>query len=224
MSHGGGAIYRIDAVPPTISGNAGVAGATLSYFDGVGKTATSAGDGSYSFTVPIGWSGSVTPSKTDFTFTPDHRDYAGLIADQTRQDYAPAPAPMQIAALYPADGSQVCPRPQVGVDLEFAAQVPTIESGGPLTDLLSFDQSTILLTLDGNDVTADAVQTMPFSYPALFSVLYLPTTDLAPGVHDAALTYITLTGPQSRTWNFAVATIGCGTFYSVPGGTVDSVP
>src|SRR6185369_5142857 len=37
----------------TISGNAGANGVTLSYTDGIPKTATSAADGSYSFQIPI---------------------------------------------------------------------------------------------------------------------------------------------------------------------------
>jgi len=79
--------YTATPITFTISGNAGVGGATLSYFDGVPKTATSASDGSYSFTVSYNWSGKVTPSKTGCTFLPDHRDYTNVLADQTGQDY-----------------------------------------------------------------------------------------------------------------------------------------
>jgi hypothetical protein len=55
--------------------------------------------------------------------------------------------PPEIAGIHPLDGSQVCPRPQIGVDLF-------------LTDAMrqagSFDLSTVTLTLDGKDVTQDA--------------------------------------------------------------------
>jgi serine protease len=71
----------------TISGNAGVAGATLRYVDGMTKTATADGSGNYSFNVPYGWSGAVTPSESHYTFTPDHTTYANLVSDQTGQDY-----------------------------------------------------------------------------------------------------------------------------------------
>ena len=54
----------------TISGNAGVAGATLSYTDGTSKTATADGSGNYSFTVSKNWSGTVTPSKSGYSFSP----------------------------------------------------------------------------------------------------------------------------------------------------------
>jgi hypothetical protein len=71
----------------TISGNAGVAGATLSYTDGSPKTATTDGNGAYSFTVPYNWSGTVTPSKAGYTFSPVNRTYTNLTSDQTNQNY-----------------------------------------------------------------------------------------------------------------------------------------
>ena len=70
-----------------ISGNAGVAGATLSYFDGTAKTATANAGGDYSFTVPYGWSGTVTPSKAGYTFTPPYRSYTNVQINQTGQNY-----------------------------------------------------------------------------------------------------------------------------------------
>ena len=59
----------------TISGNAGVGGATLSYTDGTPKNATADGSGNYSLTVLNGWSGTVTPSKVGYSFTPVAEDY-----------------------------------------------------------------------------------------------------------------------------------------------------
>ena len=74
-------------VNPTISGNAGVAGATLSYTDGTPKTATADGSGNYSFTVSPGWTGSVTPSKTGYSFSPASRPYSNVRANQSAQNY-----------------------------------------------------------------------------------------------------------------------------------------
>lgn len=73
----------------TISGNAGVAGATLSYNDGGAKTATTDSIGNYSFTVSYNWSGTVTPSKAGYTFSPANRTYTNLTADQSNQYYYP---------------------------------------------------------------------------------------------------------------------------------------
>ena len=72
----------------SISGNAGVGGATLSYYDGTLKTVVADGSGDYSITVPSGWSGIVTPSKTGYKFVPISRSYSNVQSDQTDQDYA----------------------------------------------------------------------------------------------------------------------------------------
>jgi len=71
----------------TISGNAGIANAILSYTDGSTKTVMAATDGSYSFIVASGWSGTVTPSRAGYTFTPTNRVYADVQSDQTNQNY-----------------------------------------------------------------------------------------------------------------------------------------
>ncbi len=68
----------------TISGNAGISGATLTY---TGGTTTSDGSGNYAITVPVGWSGTVTPSKPGFTFTPLTKTYTNVQADQPGQNY-----------------------------------------------------------------------------------------------------------------------------------------
>jgi M6 family metalloprotease-like protein len=71
----------------SISGNAGVGGAVLSYFDGTPKTVTANGSGDYSIAVPSGWSGTVTPSKDGYTFDPASRSYTNVLANLTAQNY-----------------------------------------------------------------------------------------------------------------------------------------
>jgi parallel beta-helix repeat protein len=89
-----GALYSVPATVSinvtayVISGNAGVAGATLSYTDGTPKTVTADGSGLYSFQVPTGWSGTVTPSKAGYTFSPASMTYTNVLADQTQQNYS----------------------------------------------------------------------------------------------------------------------------------------
>jgi len=73
----------------TISGNAGVAGATLTY---TGGSTSSDGSGNYSFDVPSGWSGTVTPSKSGYLFSPSSKTYSNVMADQTGQNYTATPA------------------------------------------------------------------------------------------------------------------------------------
>jgi len=88
--------YTATPITFTISGNAGVAGATLSYTDGTPKTATADGAGAYSFTVSYNWSGTVTPSKTGYTFTPTNAVYANVVANQI-QNYTVTPITFTIS-------------------------------------------------------------------------------------------------------------------------------
>ena len=76
-------------IPTTvsISGNAGAAGAALSYDDGGPQTATADGSGDYSIMVPYNWSGTVTPSLADYSFSPPSRTYTDLAIDTTGQNY-----------------------------------------------------------------------------------------------------------------------------------------
>ncbi len=71
----------------TISGNAGVGGAVLSYTDGTPKTVTADTSGNYSITLPAGWSGTITPSTPAYSFSPSFRSYTNLAANQTAQNY-----------------------------------------------------------------------------------------------------------------------------------------
>lgn len=59
-----------DTTHAMVFGNAGVGGTVLSYDSGGPKTATADAGGAYSFKVPLGWTGTITPAKTGFTFTP----------------------------------------------------------------------------------------------------------------------------------------------------------
>ncbi len=81
--------YTAPRLTYNISGNTGVGGVRLSYLDGTDKTATSAGNGNYTIAVPSGWSGTVTPSKTGYSFSPTSIPYTDVLADQTSQNYTP---------------------------------------------------------------------------------------------------------------------------------------
>lgn len=194
---------------PTISGNAGVGGATITYTGGSTATDTTGG---YSFTVTPGWNGTVTPSKTDFIFTPDHRDYSNVTTNQVNQNYTSTSvaAPL-MTRLYPPEGSSACQTPQVGVDLILTNLVRT--SG-------SFDPSKITLTLDGTDVTlAAAIRQTATSPASRATILYTPPANLALGVHQVVLTYPSPAGPQTRTWSFTAAGIVCPSLEEAPPAT-----
>jgi len=97
VPYSGGIDAFVAKIPPikySISGNAGVAGATITY---TGGSATADVSGSYTFSVLYGWSGTVTPSKTGYTFIPDHKDYTNVTANQTGQNYTATVIPYTIS-------------------------------------------------------------------------------------------------------------------------------
>ncbi len=77
---------------PTISGTVkteagiGLEGVTIT-FSGEEGTATTDAGGSYSHSVSYGWSGTATPSRTGYIFSPSSRTYTSLTSDQIDQDY-----------------------------------------------------------------------------------------------------------------------------------------
>jgi hypothetical protein len=73
--------------PVTISGNAGVVGAFLSYSDGSHKTVAANSSGIYTVTVPYNWSGTIAPSKTDYSFTPPFRTYTNVTENKLNEDF-----------------------------------------------------------------------------------------------------------------------------------------
>jgi hypothetical protein len=70
-----------------LSGNAGVGGTVLSYYDGSAKSVTADSSGNYFLIVSNHWSGTVTPYKIGYTFTPASRDYVDIQSDLYDQDY-----------------------------------------------------------------------------------------------------------------------------------------
>jgi probable HAF family extracellular repeat protein len=76
-------------IPLYVSGSVGVAGtgAVLQYTSNGPKSVTADGSGNYSLTVPRGWSGTVTPYKAGYSFTPSSRSYANVQGNQSGQNY-----------------------------------------------------------------------------------------------------------------------------------------
>ncbi|MFN8435836.1 MAG: spherulation-specific family 4 protein, partial [Anaerolineales bacterium] len=70
-----------------ISGTTGVSGVVLSYTDGTAKSVTTDANGNYSITVPNGWSGTVTPTHTCYTFSPASYAYTNVTTVQSSQNY-----------------------------------------------------------------------------------------------------------------------------------------
>ena len=70
----------------TVSGNVGIAGATISY---TGGSTTADGSGNYQFTVFRGWSGTVVPSVAGYGFAPLSLSYSHLTSSLTGQNFSP---------------------------------------------------------------------------------------------------------------------------------------
>lgn len=89
---GGTAVPTSSTGSVTISGNAVAIDVIITY-TGSGSNASgstkSVSGGDYSFTVPQGWSGTVTPSKGVWVFTPASRPYTNVQSDLSGQDYTP---------------------------------------------------------------------------------------------------------------------------------------
>ena len=78
---------RSSKVDVTISGDAGPENTTINYGDGVTVTDP---NGNYAFTVPQGWSGTVTPSKAKvnpWSFFPEHRTYSNVTCDLRNENF-----------------------------------------------------------------------------------------------------------------------------------------
>jgi hypothetical protein len=79
-----GPTYQVSGTV-TLSG-AALSGVSFAATGGVSCTSSDA-TGSYACTVPQGWTGTVTPSLSGYTFTPPSRSYSSVAANQTAQNY-----------------------------------------------------------------------------------------------------------------------------------------
>ncbi len=107
----------------TISGNAGLAGAVLSYTDGTLKTVTANSSGNYSITLPAGWGGTITPSSPGYKFAPLSKTYSNLSASLTAQNYTAT------FVTFTISGNVVAPGVTVGITNAYPAKVVT-KAGG----------------------------------------------------------------------------------------------
>ena len=89
------ATYDYDLSPTTYtvsgyvrtSGGAGISGVVMG---GLPSNPSTDSNGYYISIVSSGWSGTVTPSKSGYTFTPPSRSYSNVTSNQTGQDYTGA--------------------------------------------------------------------------------------------------------------------------------------
>ena len=84
--------------------------------------ATTNANGNYVLQVPFGFSGTVAPSFSNYTFSPSSRVYSNLIVSTAGEDYTGAPpAPVTISGTVLTQQGQ----PLAGVSIVFGNQGPT---------------------------------------------------------------------------------------------------
>ena len=79
--------YACQADMRMISGNVGAGNTILSYTDGTAKQVTTDSNGNYFLMVSNHWSGTLTPAKAGYAFTPAAKEYADVQSDLNLQDY-----------------------------------------------------------------------------------------------------------------------------------------
>jgi len=104
-------------------GGVGIEGVEITFSAEQG-TATTDSEGNYSHIVVEGWSGTATPSKTCYTFTPSSLTYTNVISDQSDQDYTGT------MLTYTISGTISAAAPLSGVVMDGLPGSPTTDASG----------------------------------------------------------------------------------------------
>ncbi len=86
---GGAAMATISGTVRTADGTP-LSGVSLTCSGNAGEATTGA-DGAYSLGVVLGWTGTITPAKSGYDFTPASRSYENVVSNQVGQDYTASP-------------------------------------------------------------------------------------------------------------------------------------
>jgi hypothetical protein len=101
----------------------------LGYTDGTAKTATTDSTGTYTFTVPYYWSGTVTPSSPGYRFFPADRTYSNVQLNQIAQDYIADNIPPSVTTI-----ARVNPNPTAAFSVDFSVTFSETVTGVDTTD------------------------------------------------------------------------------------------
>jgi hypothetical protein len=72
----------------TISGKTGATSVTITWTGNKGGNGSAEFSGTWSIEVPVAWDGTVTPSKGQYVFTPDHYDFTNVQTDISGKDFS----------------------------------------------------------------------------------------------------------------------------------------
>jgi alpha-tubulin suppressor-like RCC1 family protein len=205
--------------PFTISGNAGVAGAALRYTDGTAKTVTADEDGNYSFNVPSGWSGTVTPYKAGVIFSPANRTYTNVTAEKSNQN-STVKFTVSYSSYGAKDGWILESARDSGVGGSMDATATTFRLGDDPSDcqyrvILSFntaflpDDAIIQSAILKIDQSGTAVGTNPFT---VLSSLKVDIMNGTFGAYALELSDFNATATYARVASFSATPVG--TWYS----------
>ena len=138
----------------TISGNTGVGGVILG-----GLSVTSDTGGNYSVTVDYGWSGTVTPSKAGYTFSPAENIYSNIAENHTAENYIAIPIEYTLTISKVGNGSVSTSPEQVTYHYGDVVTLTATADAGWTFGAFSGDSTTGSITIDGNkSVTATFTQ------------------------------------------------------------------
>ncbi|MDY6990935.1 MAG: hypothetical protein SWQ30_23075, partial [Thermodesulfobacteriota bacterium] len=192
--------------PYTISGNAGMDGVTMSGLPGDPVTS---GGGFYSATVDYGWSGTVTPTMTGYTFDPVNRVYSNVSADQADQDFAPTLNTYTLTMAVAGNGSTA---PAVGTHTYDAGTVVDISTIADACwqfdtwtgDVADPNASSTTVTMDGDKtVTANFAEIPQVTHVLTMAVTGNGSTTPSVGVHTYdADTIVDISAIADSCWQF----------------------
>jgi cysteine-rich repeat protein len=110
--HPGYQIHAIDAQYKTISGTILDGGSPLAGVavtaDNGGPTEVTDSNGDYTLLVLHDWTGTVTPSLAEYTFSPTSRAYANVVTNDPDEDYAGASGAVDVCGNNILEGAEQC--------------------------------------------------------------------------------------------------------------------
>jgi len=118
-------VYTISGSVMT-GGGVGIEGVEITFSVGQGA-ATTDSEGSYSHIVVEGWSGTATPSKTCYTFSPSNLAYTNVTSDQSDQDYTGTMLTYTVSGTISVASSAA---PLSGVVMDGLPGSPTTDASG----------------------------------------------------------------------------------------------
>jgi hypothetical protein len=109
--------------------------------------------------------------------------------------------PPEVGAFRPVDGGEVCATPQVAL---------VVHLNDAMRKAGSFDPATVVLAVDGKNVTQDAQFLGTMTFPqSQVSLTYTPKVALSLGAHQVSFTYPGARGPSTLAWSFTVVAGSC---------------